>query len=48
MKKTMKDAVDRLSVCERAIKRAATSEDGGTPAKRLRAPTIRDRYFEQI
>ena len=47
MKKTMKDAVDRLAVCERALKRAAPNEDGGTPAKRVRAQTIRDRYFEQ-
>ena len=47
MKKTMKDALDRLVVCERALKRASTSEDGETPAKRFRAPTIRDRYFEQ-
>ena len=47
MKKTMQDAVDRLAVCERELKRASPSEDGGTPAKRVRAPTIRDRYFEQ-
>ena len=32
MKKTMNDVVERLAVCERALKRAATSKEGGTPA----------------
>jgi hypothetical protein len=47
MKNTMKVAVDQLAVCERALKWAATCEDGGTPAKTVCTPTIRDRYFEQ-
>ena len=47
MKKTMQDAVDRLAVCERPLKRAAPNEYGETPAKRVRAPTIVDRYLEQ-
>ena len=47
MKKTMKDVFERLVVCERALKRAATSEEGGTPTtKRIRLPTIKDKYFE--
>ena len=46
MKRTMQDTVARLAVCERALKRAAPNEDGGSPAKRARAPTIRDRYSE--
>ena len=44
MKKTVKDVVERLAVSERALKRAATSEEGGTPAtKKIRLP----KYFEQ-
>ena len=47
MKKTMKDAVDRLAEGERVLKRASSGDDGGTPAKRVRAPTIKDRYFDK-
>ena len=43
MKKTMKELVERLAVCERALKRAATREDGGTPGKRIHPPIIRDK-----
>ena len=48
MKKTMKDVVERLAVCERALKRDATSKEVGTSAtKKIRLPTIKDKYFEQ-
>ena len=48
MKKVMKDMVECLAVCERALKTGATSEEGGTPAtKKIHLPTIKDKYFEQ-
>ena len=47
MKKTMKNVVERLAIGERALKRSATSEEGGKPAtKKIRLPTIKDKYFE--
>ena len=42
MKTVMKDVVERLSVCERVLKRDATSEEGRISAtKKIRLPTKR-------
>ena len=47
MKKVIKDVVERLAVCERVLKRGATSDEGGVPAtKKLCLPTVKDKYFE--
>ena len=47
MNKVMKDVVEQLAVCESALNRGATSEEGGIPAtKKIRLPTIKDKYFE--